>query len=295
MRRTLLALMLLALAATPADAATARPTTAQTLAAARALGVGDDAAKLQERFLPAARLVPSATASRTHLGGSPDLPHGTAWPTCHGGHRLTLLAQIDLRDLARAVPGATRARGTLAVFASMVVDRKTGYPEIDPWSGGLSPGKCYRVLYSPSRGRLARRATPRGTKAFKNTSLRLRPTLTVPGWETAQDSLGHRVGDGWLTLTDRAAWGDPAHAAPYRPQWQALGWSNPIQADPTSKHGCVSAHQPEGPKRLLLQLDADEDRLDFDDSAGGQLQITVPAADLRAGRFDRLCGEYQFD
>lgn len=298
MPRALLVLTLLVVLAAPAAAAARRPTTAQTLALARALGVGDDAATLRKRFLPGARLVPSATASRTHLGGAPDLPRGTAWPTCHGGHRLTLLAQLDVRELARAVPGATRARGTLAVFASQVVDPKRGYPEIDPWAGWLSPGKCYRVLYSPP-GTLAHRTTPRGTKAFKNTPMRLRPTLTVPDWETAETLLGHGRPDPWFDrwrdLEERAAWGVLTRPAPYSPRWQALGWSSPLQADPTSAYGCVSAHQPKGPKRLLLQLDADEDRLDFDDTTGGQLMITITAADLRAGRFDRLCGEYLFD
>ena len=115
------------------------------------------------------------------------------------------------------------------------------------------------------------------------------PVDSMPGW--LQAFAEHQP----VTVTVDAirAWtlGTPVGTA----GWQALGWSSPLQADPTSAYGCVSAHQPKGPKRLLLQLDADEDRLDFDDTTGGQLMITITAADLRAGRFDRLCGEYLFD
>jgi hypothetical protein len=294
----ILALLLVALAPSAASARAwaQRPTVAQTLAAARALGVGDDAARLKGRFLPGAALTPGgAASSRTHLGGAPDLPRSTAWPTCHGGHRLSLLLQLDVAALARAVPGATRARGTLAVFASQVVDPLTGMPEIDPWAGWLSGGKCFRVLFTPAGARPAHRATPRGVKAFKKTPLRLRPTLTVPDYLMAEELLGHDVGDGWLELATRAAAGDlSAHGRDAETPWQALGWAQPIQQDPTSRYGCVSAHQPKGPKRLLVQVNATDD-LDFDDTVGGQLDVTIPAADLRAGRFDRLCGEYQFD
>lgn len=279
----------------PAADAARRPTAAETVAAARTLGgrVGEDAARIQKRFLPGARMVPVKGAG-SKLGGRPALPIGVKWPTCHGGHRLSLLAQLDLRELEAAVPGATRARGTLAVFASQVVDPKTGFPEIDPWAGWLRPGACLQVRYWPRTAQLGVRATPSGVKAFPSTPFRLRPTLTVPDTLLVGSWLGRAPSDSWLTLVERAAWGDLRHAPPDLPVRQVLGWSIPIQEDPTATP-CPSAHVPKGPQRLLLQLDADEERLDFDDASGGQLLVTIPAADLRAGRFDRLCGEYQID
>jgi uncharacterized protein YwqG len=57
------------------------------------------------------------------LGGRPDLPRGARWPRC-GGHPLSILMQVDLAELAAAVPGATSARGTLSVFADLRVRRR---------------------------------------------------------------------------------------------------------------------------------------------------------------------------
>ncbi len=56
--------------------------------------------------------------------------------------------------------------------------------------------------------------------------------------------------------------------------------------------GCGNTF-PQGPThRLLLQMAFDE-RLNFAIGDGGSLYLTGRPADLRAGRFDRLCSEFQ--
>jgi hypothetical protein len=72
---------------------------------------------------------------------------------------------------------------------------------------------------------------------------------------------------------------------------QLLGWSQPLQADPTLF--CGDRRIPVGRHRLLLQFDG-SDRYPFNDN-GGPLMITAPSGDLVAGRFDRLCAEIQND
>jgi hypothetical protein len=294
----LTSLTILPSAASASSAPAPPPTADATVAAAQRLGVGADAERIRRRLLPGTRLVARGTTSPlggARLGGSADLPRGAAWPTCHRGHRLTPLAQLDLRALNGAIPGATRATGTLAVFTSMVVDPTTGFPEIDPWFGRLTGRSCYQVRYTSRSTPLTRRTIPRGITAFPSTPITLRPTLTVPAASLVQGWLGHEVGDAWTKLAARAAAGDLSRQAPEAPLRQALGWSAPIQRDPTPSADCTNKHPVKGPWRLLLQLGADRKRLNFDAATGGTLLITIAASDLRAGRFDRLCTEYQLD
>jgi hypothetical protein len=274
----LLALLALLLAAAPARAAAAPPTAAEIVARAKALGVGGEAQKLRSRFLPAVRLFPGGphVPGATRLGGRPDLARGVSWPTCHG-HPLAFLEQVRLSD----VGGGS---GTLAVFGDLRED-DDGVTPIELFSGRV--GRCVAVRVS--RGALAARATPPKTRTLRDTPVRQRPTLTIPDWEMAEDLLGGAnrpdpFFDRWEELFYEAAWGTLGHRLPFRPAHQLLGWSSPVQADVTS-YTCKHM-------RLLTQLDWDE-RLGFAVGDGGALYIAIRPSDLRARRYDRLCGEFQ--
>jgi len=65
-----------------------------------------------------------------------------------------------------------------------------------------------------------------------------------------------------------------------------------IQAPPL--YGCRGKRSTRPDYRLLLQLDHDE-RLRFTPGDAGTLYLTGRPADLRAGRFGRLCAEFQDD
>jgi hypothetical protein len=300
MRRTLFATALIALVATAPAARAARPTPAQTIAAADALGVGAQARALQDHFLPGARLVAShghAALGATRLGGKPDLRKSAAWPTCNH-HPLTFLGQLALRDVRTAVPGATRGTGLLSIFIG-TREAPDGAPEAAgifserPGLARVGEVKCFAVVHTPRAAHLARRTSPRGSTPFAAAPQRLRPVLTIPGWETSGDEFGvsflrdEKASDAWFDLQERAVAGTlgrPADA----PTRQVLGWSYPLQQDPTT-YRCAGQ-----PSRLLLQFDSAEP-YDLDQTAGGSLMLVIGAADLRAGRFDRLCVEHQLD
>src|SRR5262245_6864404 len=103
---------LLALTALSATFATATPR--EDLAArAAALGL-PHADEIAAGALPGARLVPGGvdTVAAIRLGGDPDLPPGTKWPTCRG-KKTSFLAQIPLSELGKIAPGTVPADGTL--------------------------------------------------------------------------------------------------------------------------------------------------------------------------------------
>lgn len=281
----LLAALLLALAGAAPAARADAPTADEIVARAGALGVGDEAQQLRSRFLPGLRMLGggSDTLGATRIGGRPDLAAGVRWPACGRSQRLSFLMQVRLTDLG------IRRRGTLALFADLHEDEE-GITHIELFDGPMKRNSCVTVRVS--RGPLARRATPPGVHTLRSVPVRLRPTLTIPGWELAESLLGGRrpdpFFDRWLELTDESAWGVLGHKPPFRPIHQLLGWSFPVQYDPTTYCGGVV----KSPRVLLLQLDWDLG-IDFAIGDGGALFITIPPGDLRKGRFNRLCGEFQ--
>ncbi len=81
-----------------------------------AAAAGYDAAlirRLERAELPSVVLETGRGASR--IGGDPDLPRGTAWPTCHGRPQ-TFLAEIRVSELPRAGARAAPARRHAAVL-----------------------------------------------------------------------------------------------------------------------------------------------------------------------------------
>jgi hypothetical protein len=301
LRISLLSVLIVLVGATSAAAATpsSPPTLAETLARAKALHVGAEAKAVQRTFLRGARLDvggDGAALGRTRLGGRPDLQRGAPWPTC-GGRPLSFLAQVDLGELNAAVPGATRGHGLLSVFADLR-EAANGVPPLEEFYGRLRAKACGVVIRHSSgpRARLHRpAATPRAVHTLRTTPVRLRPTLTVPNWSAIDTVLGHRLSrrqsDRWFAFADEANYGTLGRRPPITPLHQLLGWSTPIQDDPT--YGCGGGGTTKVPsRRLLLQLDFDP-ALRFAIGDGGGLYLTITPRDLRAGRFNRLCAEFQ--
>jgi hypothetical protein len=282
----LLAALLLALAAAAPAARAGAPTADEIVARAQALGVGDQAQRLREHFLPGARLVAGgkAAAGATKLGGRPELPPGTRWPSCHG-RKLSFLMQVRVTD----VPGAGGS-GMLSVFADLHRD-EDGLVPLELFAGRLKPGGCVAVLHSDGAPR--RRAIPRGVKMLRDTPVEVRPTLTVPGWEIADYYGVHDIPiDPWGELINESTEGVLIDESklPSTPFHLLGGWSWSIQWDVETACGDKHTKGPE--RRLLLQLDWDE-RLRFAYGDGGIFYLTITPQDLRAGRYDRLCAEFQ--
>jgi uncharacterized protein YwqG len=91
-------------------------------------------------------------------------------------------------------------------------------------------------------------------------------------------------------LFDEATEGVLADKTPSTPFHLLGGWSWSIQWDVETACGDKHTKGPE--RRLLLQLDWDE-HLRFAYGDGGVFYLTITPQDLRAGRFNRLCGEFQ--
>jgi uncharacterized protein YwqG len=275
-------LALLIALAVPARAAATPPTADQIVARAKALGVGTQAETLRSRFLPGVRLLHGGkdTPGSTRLGGKPDMARDATWPAC-GKHKLSFIMQVDVADLGHS------DHGTLAIFADLEVD-KDGVESILDFSGKTD---CV-VQTRFTREKVVRRGTPKGVKQLRRTPLQTRPTLTIPDWEAAGMLLGLKgretVPDAWVDLVDETSWGALGAAPPYRPEHQLLGWSQPLQWEPTMKYGACNGDV------SFVQVDAD-DKAGFDYGDAGVLYLDIKPADLKARRYDSLCGEFQDD
>lgn len=271
------------------------PSADDVVARARVLGVGEQAEQLRPQFLPAARLLPGKVArpGGTKLGGRPDMPPRMRWPSCRG-HRLAFLMQIDLAELAAAAPGQVGAAGRLLVFGDLRENRD-GIARIELVYGRLGPGRCLQVQHDTTPlGGLLRRRTPRRTHTLRSTPVRLQPALTVPWFETADRLLPGAFGERdffrWDELAGEAAIGELKRGASADVWHQLLGWARAVQADPVYTCGKPRGRFPA--RRLLVQLDYDPE-LRFAYGDGGVLYLTIPPADLAAGRFTRVCAEMQ--
>lgn len=97
-----------------------------------AVGLGHVTDDLVALVRPSCRLVPdpsidSAAAGASRLGGVPDLPPGTEWPTGPDAP-LSFVAQINLADVAEVMPSSgLPASGLLAFFYDAVSQSAWGF------------------------------------------------------------------------------------------------------------------------------------------------------------------------
>ncbi len=291
--RSLLALICFALLASTAQAADP-PTRAEIAARAKALGFDQHAQDIARDAAPGARLLPGGDpgVGKTRLGGNPDLPPANKWPRCKG-RLLSFLAQMNLPDVAAIAPGALPSTGVLAVFADLH-EGSDGVAPIEEVADHVGTDSC--VIVRIFHGTLARRATPHGVIRLSNRPARLQPDLVVADPLAAPVLYGftkdRKADDKWWELFTESVVGRLRHLDPdtdYTPFHQLLGWPSPVQDTPL--YGC-GKYSKRPSYRLLLQLDYD-DSLNFAIGDGGALYISGKPADLRAGRVNRFCAEFQ--
>jgi uncharacterized protein (TIGR02996 family) len=203
----------------------------------------------------------------TRLGGDPDLPAGASYPTGADGVPLHFLGQFDLADLQGTVAGrAFPLAGLLSIFRPQS-DGKNCYP---------TRADCPRLVrLAPPRARLIRLPRPAGLTDLPapfRPRLRLAETLRLPGeyrqWPgvTLSYEQASRLDKVFPTNLGGTAYlllGHVTHGnigeepLKDRPDWVQL----------------VLVPYFEGPDYGVSDM---------------SLSYHLPAADLKAGRFDRL-------
>lgn len=212
---------------------------------------------------PAVRLRACMAPRRVPLGGSrlggrPDLPVGTRWPTFNR-RPLTFFAQLRLDEVASVAPdGALPSSGLLLVFADFVYD-----------GDYIDDDVIHVDLVEASN--LKRAAWPKVLAEevrFRPAVLLPEPFLTFPSEPAGLPDDSYEE---WQKLL--------AAVQPDGPHHRTLGHAASIQGiPPPSTEGT--------PHVLLLQIDSDGiTGMTFGD--GGSLQFWVPPRDLAVGDFSR--------
>src|SRR3954452_19396691 len=253
----------------------ARQVAPAALAAAAAAADYDRAfiARLQSAERPTVVMKPGkvgampAARGTSRIGGDPDLPAGARWPTCHGRPQ-SFLAQVRVRKLPREL---RRAGGLLLFFTAIEPDKS--------WAGD-----CSAVVHARAGTRLVRRSA-RGQR-LRAAPLRFTVHQDIPSSKLdssyltppLQDVLG---GDRYDSLRE-------ALGADTMVSHRLLGYGEP----PNGGDACWSrAGRASRPRRHLFTLNSDED-VGFEIADAGRIQLLISPDDLRAGRFDRLCGVF---
>jgi uncharacterized protein (TIGR02996 family) len=233
------------------------PQTDEFLALARpALAVASEAAP--ERGL---------AVGASKFGGRPDFPPGTKWPK-FAGAPLAFLGQLNLSELhaspaVRELPGA----GVLSAFAAF--DWESGNDDF--------PKGSWRLFHFPDATKLLRHEFDAGLpeeSRFPSCRLWFTEWLTLPHEDSPRLKRLLRepeAADAYADLFVDRALGD-----------HVLGHPVPIQGGEPGRKGT----------RHLLTIGGNDDT-EWEWGDGGALYFTLPEADLKAGRFDRVRMEMQ--
>ncbi len=190
----------------------------------RRTGLGEFADPLADAALASIRLLPQADRTArmpggTRLGGQPDLPAATPWPSC-GGTPLSFVAQVNLAEVHEYdAQSALPADGLLSFFYDNVTQ---------PWGFDPADRGRFAVVFTPREAPLEHRPSPEALAAadvFAEVTLAPSPELTfVPGASSAASSLG-------LSRDQLLEYRD----LPTRPEdhsiHRLLGHPDPIQGD----------------------------------------------------------------
>lgn len=233
----------------------------------------------------------------SRLGGQPDLPKGTEWPT-RDGRPLAFIAQIHLPDIAEHdTANLLPHTGDLHFFYD-VMDQRWGFDPAD--KGG------WKVLYSKADAPLTRIPTPQPLAdegQFAVCTMEFSPEITAPGLESLY------IKDLGLSKEQISEYGDVEpdyeESEPSVPINRMLGHPQPVQGEMQLEcqlvtHGlyCGDATGYKDPRRQELEKGATDWilllQVDSDDNAGmmwgdlGRLYYWIPRDALTAHDFDKV-------
>jgi hypothetical protein len=266
----------------------ARADDAAVRKAADKAGYGEIAGRLVKAALPAAsfrvartgRMPKALGTSRT--GGDPDLPAGAAWPRCKGQPQ-RFLAQVRVRDLPAGAQELRRLGGVLLFFTQVEIEVPE-QPEYAMWAGD-----CSTVLHARAGVPLTRTKTP-GRWHPKPVSVRFEQRSDVPGLALDGDNLMPPLQDvvppgGWKK------WFDFRQRLLYGKRFMETRLLGYAEAPNGGDECSARMERPKGTWRHLFTMGPD-DEFGFEVADAGRLQLLISPADLRAGRFDRVCGVF---
>jgi uncharacterized protein YwqG len=252
----------------------------------------DVAALAAPLAVPAVHVVAADAPSRSHFGGSPNLPPDIAWPR-RDGKVLTFLARLSLPELQQAHRIDWLSDAGALLFFYDVDNQPWGFDPKD--SGG------WAVLSVPDLSTPLTRhdaAVPSGP-ALPLRTLAFRRIDVLPSFE--RDSVRR------LELSDKESDRyDELSQAVFRvaPKHQVGGYPAPVQGDEMeiesqlASHGvyCGDTNYPSDPRtaalvpgaagwRLLFQMDSDDD-LDVMWGDAGTIYFWVDGEAASKGRFE---------
>jgi uncharacterized protein YwqG len=241
--------------------------------------------------VPGVHAVSVHASSKSHFGGSPNLPSSISWPEWRG-NKLSFLARISLHELQR-----TQQIDWLPENGALLFFYDT---DEQPW--GFDPkdrGGCAVFLVPDLEEPLTDSADKLEHVFFQHMSIAFRSINTFPSAERAQVealSMSDEEHDEYWDLLDTPFQGLPKH--------QITGMPSPVQGDCMElecqlvSNGlyCGNSSGYDDPRakgleagsqdwRLLLQLDTDDDAgIMWGDC--GTLYFWVRAQDAAEGRFE---------
>lgn len=245
--------------------------------------------------VPSVRLATSDSPSRSHFGGSPQLPAGVAWPENHG-KKLGFLARLSLADIRSAHEVDWLPRTGALLFFYDVIKTPWGFDPKDrgSWSVLLVPDLVDPVATTDSGPDESCFPIPHRSVSFRKTEAF--PTSAHALFEAR--SLSAEACDAYDELTHELMGDGPLH--------QVSGFARPVQDDDMElqcqlvSHGlyCGDATGYEDARaeelepgathwKLLLQFDSDDD-LGVMWGDCGMLYFWVEAEAARAGRFENV-------
>jgi len=254
--------------------------------------VARDVAVLVEPLTaPAIHLVKTAAASRSHFGGTPNLPQGTAWPE-RNGKRLGFLARLSLSELhgAHSIDWLPNT-GALLFFYDME-EQTWGFDPKDRGSAVVLLCSDLPKAISPQSESEENASTiPRRNIAFRRIDV-------IPSWErdpVRALQLSRKEDDLFFELADNVFKTKPKH--------QVAGFPSPVQGDYMELEcqlvtnglycGSPSGYKDERAQalkpgaenwRLLFQMDTD-DELGIMWGDAGTIYFWVEEQAARSGNF----------
>ena len=255
--------------------------------------VRDVAALAAPLAAPAVHIVKTNAPSRSHFGGSPNLPPGLAWPVSNGS-KLGFLARLSLSEIrgAHAIEWLPDA-GALLFFYDM---------EKQPWGFDPKDRGSWAVLLAPDLpGPISqpevRKNQDVAALPHRNAAFRRIDALPCPDRDAVSAlELSDKEADLYCELADAVFLGEPQH--------QVAGFPAPVQGDGMELEcqlvsnglycgdakGYADSRADElsagaANWRLLLQFDTD-DAMDVMWGDAGVVYYWVEEHQARVGRFE---------